>query len=368
MNHHWNAAKHSEEMILTLRGRDWAKASTRRQEQIIELAFCYWRARGFPHYRLGSAEIVSEYSRLDSFDISRVFTGAEVRGPSLGLRLANSFHPQMWSVPMLGARTPTACFADDTIFRNVLRKALRFFPERFAVNESNLRRMLQTYSGTARVSNFRATAAKAIYARYSAAGDRVLDFSAGYGGRLLGCLTLPRDYFGVDPCTAQINGLGKMLRRIGKLVTLTGRAAIHQACAEEMLPRLPSNSCALVFSSPPYFNNEHYSSESTQSYIKFPTYEQWRDGFLRPIIAEAHRILDPGGYFVMNIANVKGFRLADDTLQLAKRQFVHARSYELCLSQRPYLRTGSGGPHRREPLFVFRKRRSRSRSGTVQVT
>src|SRR5205085_207140 len=108
----------------------------------------------------------------------------------VGVKLANFFHPQMWSVPVGPRRSPLDCFEDDKALRELIRKALRIWPDRYSVNESNLRRMLKTFSHTAGVSNFRPTAAKAIYERYSKSGNTILDFSAGYGGRLLGCMPL----------------------------------------------------------------------------------------------------------------------------------------------------------------------------------
>ena len=36
----------------------------------------------------------------------------------------------------------------------------------------------------------------------------------------------------------------------------------------------------LVFTSPPYFNREEYSTHPEQSYIKYPNYQDWLDGFL----------------------------------------------------------------------------------------
>jgi len=355
--------------LLKLRGRDWLGLPSARRERIVDTCFAYWRTRGFPHYRLSDAAVAREYQQIADCDVSQIFDDDELRGSPLGLRLANSFHPRMWRVPMPGVRSPFERFQDDEMLRLMIRKALRVFPERFAVNASNLRRILQTYSRTARVSNFRPTAAKALYARYSGAGDRILDFSSGYGGRLLGCLTLPREYVGIDPCTAQIAGLHRMVTRLHRLVSPPGGAQVHQACAEDFLPQLPAQSCALVFSSPPYFDNERYSQEPTQSYRKFPRYDCWLEGFLRPVIEQAHRILEPQGFFVVNVVNLNGYPLADDTFRLAAKLFSPVTTHRLRLSQRPYLR-GGFGTHRSEPIFVFRKarwRRTKTPAGRVAL-
>lgn len=348
-----------ETMLLSLHGADWAKMPAGKREEIVEMGFRYWRSRGFPHHCLTAEAIRKEFMRLLHYDSSKAFVRSELRGSSTGLALANHFHPQMWSVPVAGVRSPVERFLDDEALRKIIRKALRFFPERRALNASNLRRMLQTYSRTTRVANFRVTVAKALYARYSGHGEQVLDFSAGYGGRLLACLTLRRAYLGLDPCGEQVKGLRRMLAQLARFVAIPGRARIERACAEEFLPSLASRSHSLVFSSPPYFNNERYSNEQTQSYIKFPTYQQWISGFLKPVLGEAHRVLEPGGYCILNIANVNGFKIADAAREIGRRHFNHVKTYKLWLSQRPYLRTSGCQMHRLEPIFVFRKRRSR---------
>jgi hypothetical protein len=61
----------------------------------------------------------------------------------------------------------------------------------------------------------------------------------------------------------------------------------------------------LVFTSPPYFAAEGYSDDPNQSHIKFPEYDNWRKGFLRPTLETAVDWLRPGRYLLWDIADVK---------------------------------------------------------------
>lgn len=344
-----------EEMVLNLRGREWSKQSPRNRDLLVDLCFQYWRMRGFPHYSLSNREMAHEYSCLESANIDRVLVGGEIQSSMIGVRLANLFHPQMWRVKMKGRRSPQACFEDDDALRRLIRRALTVWADRCAVNANNLRGMLLTFSHTGRVSNFRPTAAKAIYERYSQDGDTVLDFSAGYGGRMLGCLALDRCYLGIDPCREQIIGLRRMSARLGKLVKVSARTIIHQACAEDFLTELKARSVALVFSSPPYFNMERYSNSTSQSYIRFPTYEKWREGFMVPVVQQSRRVLKKGGYLVINVANINGYPLSDDMFSIAGEHFSHVTTLNLRLGHLPYLRDEPGNAYKYEPVFVFRK-------------
>jgi DNA modification methylase len=219
--------------------------------------------------------------------------------------------------------------------------------------------MLRTFSRTTRVSNFRPTAAKAIYERYSDEGDKVLDFSAGYGGRLLGCLSLRRHFIGIDPCSKQIQGLNRMNERLQKIVDTDASVEIHRACAEDFLPAIRKHSIDLVFSSPPYFNLERYSKETSQSYIRYPTYADWRQEFFRRLITQSHRVLKPEGLFVINVANVNGFPLVEDLHSFVAGLFRQIGTLQLRLGHKPYLKRLNGTVHKYEPVFVFRKKHQR---------
>ena len=71
-----------------------------------------------------------------------------------------------------------------------------------------------------------------------------------------------------------------------------------------------------VLHHPPYFDWEKYSEEDTQSYKKYPTKEEWLNGFLFHTIDKCHYGLKPGGYMLLNVANtarIKNFE--DETLR-----------------------------------------------------
>jgi SAM-dependent methyltransferase len=348
-------ALRNEEAVLNLKGREWQKLNAVERERVVKICFSYWRSRGFPYYRLNDSELAREYTRLEGVTKECILVGDEIQISMIGLRLANYFHPQMWSVKTKGRRSPDKCFNDDSALRRLISRALNVWTDRCAVNESNLRGMLITFSRTARVSNFRPTAAKAIIERYSNCGDTVLDFSAGYGGRLLGCLPLKRIYIGIDPCTQQVRGLRKMKAKLESLVKPRAKAIIHRACAEDFLPGIRANSVNLVFSSPPYFNTERYSNEKTQSYLKFPEYEQWLEAFIGRVILESRRILKPGGYFIINVADIRGYKLSDDVLGLATKHFRHTETLKLRLSSLPYLRARPQEAFKHESVFILRK-------------
>lgn len=351
------SSRQLEDLVLNLRGREWQKFGTKKRAEIVEQCFLYWRSRGFPYYSLSDVEMLEEYRRLARVSKERILLGDEIQLSRVGVNLANQFHPQMWATSVGDSYAPIERFNDDEKLRRLIHRAFNVWPDRYPVNESNMRQMLKTFSDTSGVSNFRPTAAKALYEQYSEDGDSVLDFSAGYGGRLLGCMPLERHYIGIDPCREQVRGLRNMLAKLKALVKIEARVTIHQACAEDFLPTLETGSIDLIFSSPPYFNNERYSQEPSQSYIRYPIYEEWVKQFLGQVLSESHRILKPDGYLLMNVADINGFALTKDLLRLAGRYFRLAETLKLRIGHKPYLRKRTGKVYKYEPIFVFRKSR-----------
>jgi hypothetical protein len=253
--------------------------------------------------------------------------------------------------------SPLDTFRDEERLRTALSRRERYGPLK---SESDLRKALRTVSGTQAVSNFRPSAAAAIYDRFMPEGDGVTwDMSAGFGGRMLGAIASRRvkKYIGTEPATLTFEGLTEMAAELPEMAAHLGSGPteidLHKIGSENFVP--DRSSIQLAFTSPPYFAAEEYSSEPTQSYIKFKTREAWFDGFLGTTLSNAYRGLAASGILAVNIANVKTYpNLADDFLLLAGRcGFRHIETLRLALAAMPGTRKGS--PYKYEPVFIFEK-------------
>lgn len=339
-----------------LTGAQWSTLSDRRKTHYVNAALRYWRRKGFPYYRLSVGDMLAEVARLKALDARDVFRGAGIHGSNAGVRLASCFHPQIWSVRVSRYKSPIDCFRDDRCLAAAIRRAFTVWPDRHGANASCLRRMLKSFSNCAAVSNFRPAVARALIQKFSADNDMVVDFAAGYGGRLVGCLTLPRHYLGIEPCRAQVCGLKRCMEVLGSLGVTRGSAEIREGCAEEILPTVASRSAGLVFSSPPYFDWEKYSSHRTQSSVRYKTYSEWLEGFLYPVVSQSHRVLVRGGHLAVNAPNGQSrLSLLEDLTHAAKTVgFRLRRVYKLRLSKIPFLHPRGHGA-KWEAVAVFQK-------------
>lgn len=346
--------------LLRLRGADWARLARPRRRELVHAAWCYWRKTGFPHYQLSGREISLEFHRLAAQDTKAAVKRDGALGSVVGLRLANFFQPGMWSIRVSRYRSPMDVFQSDELLQAAIERAWTIWPDRYGANSSTLRRMLKTFPSTASVSNFRPTLARAIIERYSVAGSTVLDFAAGFGGRLTGCLTLERNYIGIEPSAEQVMGLRSTVEGLLPLTGGKAAAEIVEGCAEDLLPQMPARSAGLVFSSPPYYNWERYSDSPNQSFVRYGSYHAWLEGFLAPCIRESRRILRRGGRLVLNISGRFRWPSAEDVIGIAEQSnFRLVEKMPMLLARVPYLHPRNSGPFKPELLLVFEQRARR---------
>jgi hypothetical protein len=334
------------------------QAETAEQNACVEALFSHYRANGFPVYDLTPRQRAERLAALMAFDHSTILKGSVIRQTMHGMSLCWHFHPHMWDIRCSNKKTPMEVFLDDRLFKQALAKRLEMGTY---VTDGGVRKTLANFSGTQRVSTFRPTAAAAIYRELlPAKGGVTWDFSGGFGGRLLGALACRRvrRYIATEPSTMTMEGLQEM---VAELVPMSGRrisVEFHQVGSEDFIP--DKNSLDVVASSGPYFRNEEYANEPTQSYRKFPTRQEWLEGYMGGTLANARRGLKPGGILAVNIANVPSYpRLETDFLKLAKREGWKLRAtFHIEMSRMVGTRVhraGAGEQYKTEPLFVFTK-------------
>ena len=322
----------------------------------IEVIFNYYRRNGFPHYTIREDEKHEHLKKLRKFNVNTIFKDNQIVQTMHCLRLAWTYFPHFWEVRCGNSKmSPMEIFLDDDKFKSTIKKCWNWNMKHFKgeegmeknkFHENRLRQSIKIYSGTQSVSNFRPTAAKLIYEKFG--GDVVWDMSCGWGGRLLGFLSASntKQYIGTEPSSKTYDGLQKMVKDfsyLGKQVN------IYKLGSEEYKPM--EESFDLCFTSPPYFDTEKYSLESTQSFVKFPTENEWVNGFLKKTIQNCYIGLKENKYMLINIANTPKYDFIEkETIRVAKELgFVQEDTLQLTLS------SVMGAGHKYEPIFVFRK-------------
>jgi hypothetical protein len=344
------------------------------------------RAKGFPHYDLSPEEKEDKLRKLLAYDFSSLIQSGEVQQVTHFNPLASCYFPHMWAVPAGGKRTPHELFHDSEKLPSAMgkRDTLRDRSQRELLEERNLpnifgdylppsvltrssrQKALRTFSGTQGVSNFSPVSAATLYHHLlPKQGGIVFDPSCGWGGRLLGAISCKRvrKYIGCDPGTETFKGLERMRDELLPMARKMGRnldVDLHMLGSEtkEMRKKLKPNSVDLVFSSPPYFGQERYSDDPTQSWKSYADQESWLNGFMGATLDNCSYCLKPGRVLAINIANVSSYKgsLEDDFVALAKSKgLTHVKTLTLLLSAMPGAKH-KYGKHKPEPVFVFGKK------------
>jgi len=322
----------------------WKDFNENQLDEFVEDIFYYYRNhRGFPFFELSKEERDDIFNKLQNFDSKSILKEDNVLSQNmLGLNLCNYYMPHMWFITCNGFTSPWETFSNNDLFRKAIKKRLKLGTN---ISDAGIRKTLCWSNGAQRVSNFRPTVAKYIYDTYGNQG-KVLDFSAGYGGRLIGALSSSINYYmGVDPCQPTV----KKLHDIICDTPSTKGVMIWENAFEDI--SFDENAYDLIFSSPPYFNTEHYANASTQSWVRYETKELWREKFLKEVMDRSYTYLKNDGYFIINVANVKTYpELELDTIGLALNAgFRHVKTYKMALSN--LMKSG----FKYEPIFVFKK-------------
>lgn len=323
--------------------------------------FTYYRKAGFPYnpttdeYRLNDLTNFMNYKSEKSIVYNSKENNFEFRQCQFGLGFLWSFFP--WHVDVHCHNKPSALdiFNDDLKFKECIVKRLKYGGD--YISDSGIRKALKIY-GSQTVSNFRPVSALNIYNVFlkDKKDAIVYDPCSGFAGRLLGAISCNKikKYIGCDPNSKLYSGYSALLDYLEHYKIFsreTKHIQLNQTCAEDF--KLEKGSIDLIFTSPPYFNTEKYNEvEFTQSYIKYPSLENWKQGFLLPLLQNCFNALKPDGTFLININNVQSYKtLVEDTKILAKNLgFDLVNTHKYMLSD-----ITKGGSLKYEPILEFKK-------------
>lgn len=178
------------------------------------------------------------------------------------------------------------------------------FDNKLDLTTENLREsMFKIDNNYYECTQFKPTVSKEIYdVLYS---EIVLDFSSGYGDRLLGAIASMsvKEYHGFDPNTRLQNGYKEMIEQFCPMNDKDPKKfTVAPLPFEEA--NLDGIMFDTVFTSPPFFDLEIYNDqENTQSFAKNNSIENWMTNFLFYSLNKSWEHLKVNGYLVIYIGD-----------------------------------------------------------------
>jgi len=340
-----------EKPNIFLNKKTWDKMTEAQMQTFKEQIFEYYRSNGFPYYKVLPEDCISKFAKMRRKEYLSLIQDKVVAQTMTGLGELWTYFPHAFDVQCENMLSPLQAFNNDKTLRMAIDKRIKYGSY---INDSGMRKALKIATGVQSVSNFRPTAAAAIYDYFDARD--VWDMSCGYGGRLLGAFISKsvKHYIGTEPCSPTMDGLINLKTHLNELDP-EFKITLHKTGSECFTP-VPE-SLDLCFTSPPYFRTEKYSAEPTQSAIKFPEKESWLQGFLAQTIRNCFIGLKANKFLAINIANVKAYpELESDCIRVAQENgFVFVDTFFYALSKIMGSRNNSASKFKLEPLFIFQK-------------
>ena len=256
-----------------------------------------------------------------------------------GIRMCSGFFPNRFEATRKASISARDAWDDECSLRRAVRFQLRHGDP---VKPHRVLRAIALICRTPSI--FKPSIAKFICERYCFPGGRIWDPCAGFGGRLLGAHVAGVVYIATDVEPRTVDGNRALAE------ALNANAEIHCARAEDFSP----SAMDLVFTSPPYFDRERYSSNENQSWKQHgKNLETWIEGFLRPVAVKAFAALRGGKHLVLNIADIKEgnsrLPLVERTVAVALESgFLHVETLLM-----PLAAISRIAPT--EPILVFQK-------------
>ena len=239
------------------------------------------------------------------------------------------------------------------LFISKVETSPRTFPETKGLLNNIERAIALGGKGYARKpTQFPLKVANEVLKKYNV-NNNFFDFSCGWGIRLLSAMKNEINYYGTDPNYLLIDKLKELKRDYTKKYPIQSTVELYCQGSEKYLPEL-KNKIGLAFSSPPYYNLENYNI-GEQSYHDDISYEQWKETYLYPTFKNIKEYLIPEGKIVLNIKNVNGFNLVQDSIEhLNFLGFELIDSFPLKNIKR--MKSTGVLTDREEFLYVFKRR------------
>ena len=355
--------EHVEEQLKSYTKERWLVASEEGRQQIEDEVFDIYRTVNIIPITYFSLEGCKQELKAIGQKSHNIVDNKIGVGATAGQNFSRFWFPNMQEAytrkdKMVSMR---ARFYDDTRLRRAISFCYKYRDEADkSVLPQNIRRALDLVSGGT-IANFKPMNARAVYDYICPAFmGNVLDFSSGYGGRMLGALTsnLRYHYTGIDPNTKTYNGLVAL----GELMTSLGLGSgfeMHHLPSEQFTPEPGYYDAA--FSSPPYFNLETYTDEPTQCMNSCTNLDEWFTTYVTPTIQMLHTALAKDAIYAVNIADYKDgkeeFNIVEQWKQISEQVgFTYQKQIDMILNVRPGVGNDkASNSYKSEGIYLFKK-------------
>jgi DNA modification methylase len=254
------------------------------------------------HFNYSQKEMLKDWAKLKKE--TKFKTGSQYKP---GLKICQHFCRNFFDIETKNGKSFTGVWNDPILMDKIRLWGLEKMSQLYI---SWLRRAVYMASGMHNPSFYRPHLAKQIILSTNKVQGRLFDPCAGWGGRMLGTVAAGWQYIGCEPNKVTYDHLMEIVEflDIGNFVNLYN-------VPYEDLDLTKMGEVDIVLTSPPYFDLELYSSDTTQSYLKYNDYNEWMDKWYLPMIQKNISILVPDGVSCYNVMNGRCENIVEKTIE-----------------------------------------------------
>lgn len=326
--------------ISSIRPKFYRIADALLQRKMENIVFEYYRERGFPYLALTDERLSYLFDNYKNISVDCI--NDTIQHNTSGLQLCEYFFPNMYSCKRKGFdKSPIEYWEEDAFLMNFVKNRLKYADR---ITDASMRTGIKLSKIC--VSNFKPAVIDFLCKKY-AVNKNVLDYSCGFGSRMLGVMSLGLNYYGYEPSLKtyeNLNRFGSFLStRTGSKFFIKPEGSEHSVFKE--------NFFGFAFSSPPYFDFEKYSEDPDQSIKRYQGYEEWMYKFWKRVMENCYKSLIPEGYFGVCLSPNIASGLIDYTFKFASEVgFYFEKDY------RVLFRHVLGGGDKVELVLIFSKK------------
>jgi hypothetical protein len=206
------------------------------------------------------------------------------------------------------------------------------------------KKVFNLYYGSVNV--LRPTIAIRLYEKFKP--ECVLDFTMGWGGRLVGaCIAGVKKYIGIDSNMNLVEPYKNMCEQLTKLSPNTEARLLFKDALTVDYDKFEYD---MVFTSPPYYNKELYNVKDGTNVL---TEEEWDAQFYLPLFKKTWTSLKMGGNFCLNVPAPLYDKICVPLLGEANEQ-IELKKFARTLPERDTARKNVGQKYK-EYIYVWMK-------------
>ncbi len=237
-------------------------------------------------YNFTEKQLYDDWNRLVT--VERFKTGSQWKP---GLKICQQFCDNFFNI-----KSRDKCFNDVYSNPELMEKVHMWGKEKMsALYITWIRKAIYMASGMRNPSYYRPHLSKQIIRTTGKPKGILFDPCAGWGGRMLGTAAAGWNYIGCEPNTETYNNLLKII----DFLNISDKVELHN-CPFEDFDLEAMGKVDVVLTSPPYFDIEVYDDKDSQSYIKYPEFNDWLDKWMLVMVRKCLDILKPGGLSCYN--------------------------------------------------------------------